>query len=93
MTVESLERVLAYVGSTGSTSISFILPGIFYYKISDPLSPHPILKNEDEDADCPWDVHHGKKRWLRRGSMGLVAYGFAVMGICLGVNTFYSIKE
>ncbi|KAF3919530.1 hypothetical protein ABW20_dc0101528 [Dactylellina cionopaga] len=36
MTVTSLERVLAYVGSTGSTSISFILPGLFYWKISKP---------------------------------------------------------
>jgi len=36
MLVDSLERVLAYVGSTGSTSISFILPGIFYWKISQP---------------------------------------------------------
>jgi amino acid permease len=36
MTVSSLEKVLAYVGSTGSTTISFILPGLFYYKISDP---------------------------------------------------------
>ena len=40
MTVSSLEKVLAYVGSTGSTSISFILPGLFYYMISGPSSPH-----------------------------------------------------
>ncbi|KAI9758766.1 MAG: hypothetical protein M4579_002869 [Chaenotheca gracillima] len=58
MTVSSLEAVLAYVGSTGSTSISFILPGLFYYKISDPDSPHQqkLLKendevNDDDDAD------------------------------------------
>jgi amino acid permease len=50
MTVHSLEAVLAYVGSTGSTSISFILPGLFYYKISDPDSPHRqrLLKSDDE---------------------------------------------
>jgi amino acid permease len=54
MTVHSLEAVLAYVGSTGSTSISFILPGLFYYKISDPDSPHRqrLLKSDDEyDSD------------------------------------------
>ncbi|KIV85584.1 hypothetical protein PV11_01262 [Exophiala sideris] len=57
MTVSSLEAVLAYVGSTGSTAISFILPGLFYYKISSPDSPHHqrLLKEEDdydhEDAD------------------------------------------
>ncbi|KAJ5995081.1 Vacuolar amino acid transporter 5 [Penicillium waksmanii] len=52
MTVSSLEAVLAYVGSTGSTSISFILPGLFYYKISSPDSPaHRGLLKDDEAAD------------------------------------------
>ncbi|KAJ8119934.1 hypothetical protein ONZ43_g3228 [Nemania bipapillata] len=51
LTVTSLERVLAYVGSTGSTAISFILPGLFYYKISDPDSiHHQRLTKEDDDA-------------------------------------------
>lgn len=53
LAVTSLERVLAYVGSTGSTSISFILPGLFYYKISDPNSiHHQRLMKEDDDADA-----------------------------------------
>ena len=52
MTVSSLEKVLAYVGSTGSTSISFILPGLFYYKISSPDSPqHQRLLKEDDDEE------------------------------------------
>ncbi|KAJ5947653.1 Vacuolar amino acid transporter 5 [Penicillium verhagenii] len=53
MTVSSLEAVLAYVGSTGSTSISFILPGLFYYKISASDSParRGLLKEDDEAAD------------------------------------------
>lgn len=51
ITVSSLESVLAYVGSTGSTSISFILPGIFYYKISAPDSDtHQRLMKEDDEA-------------------------------------------
>ncbi|KAI0476195.1 transmembrane amino acid transporter protein-domain-containing protein [Xylariaceae sp. FL0804] len=54
LTVTSLERVLAYVGSTGSTSISFILPGLFYYKISDPDSIHQQrLNKENDDAQTP----------------------------------------
>jgi amino acid permease len=56
MTVQSLESVLAYVGSTGSTSISFILPGLFYYKISGPDSAlhQSLVKEEDDfDADSP----------------------------------------
>lgn len=53
MSVSSLDRVLAYVGSTGSTAISFILPGLFYYKISSPDSPHHqrLLKDEDDNED------------------------------------------
>ncbi|KAF2716162.1 hypothetical protein K431DRAFT_235977 [Polychaeton citri CBS 116435] len=51
MTVSSLDKVLAYVGSTGSTSISFILPGLFYYKISAPDSPHQqrLIKEDDDE--------------------------------------------
>ncbi|QUC18080.1 uncharacterized protein UV8b_02321 [Ustilaginoidea virens] len=52
LSVSSLDRVLAFVGSTGSTSISFILPGLFYYKISDPDSPyHQRLLKEDDDME------------------------------------------
>lgn len=62
MTVSSLDKVLAYVGSTGSTSISFILPGLFYYKISSPDSPHHqrLLKDEDdEEYDSADDSDEG----------------------------------
>lgn len=56
MTVSSLEAVLAYVGSTGSTSISFILPGLFYYKISSPDNPlHQKLCKEEDDYDADFD--------------------------------------
>ncbi|KAG5926772.1 hypothetical protein E4U42_002966 [Claviceps africana] len=53
LSVSSLDRVLAFVGSTGSTSISFILPGLFYYKISDPESPHHqrLMKEDDDMQD------------------------------------------
>ncbi|KAL6857812.1 hypothetical protein ACO1O0_005255 [Amphichorda felina] len=52
LSVSSLDRVLAFVGSTGSTAISFILPGLFYYKISDPDSiHHQRLMKEDDDMD------------------------------------------
>ncbi|KAK5945414.1 hypothetical protein PMZ80_002619 [Knufia obscura] len=68
MTVSSLSAVLAYVGSTGSTSISFILPGLFYYKISAPDSPHHqrLLKEED-DFDVDSDDDEPLPR--RRGSV------------------------
>jgi amino acid permease len=59
ITVESLEAVLAYVGSTGSTSISFILPGLFYYKISSPDSAlHQRLLKEKDDYDADMNDSH-----------------------------------
>jgi amino acid permease len=69
MTVNSLEAVLAYVGSTGSTSISFILPGLFYYKISDPESPHRqrLLKSDDEASEDEYDSDDGGSVGFRGG--------------------------
>ena len=80
MTVTSLSKVLAYVGSTGSTSISFILPGLFYYKISSPDSPlHQRLMKEDDDEvgdeDSEGDYDEGEgllggrgvAEWWREG--------------------------
>lgn len=84
MTVSSLEAVLAYVGSTGSTSISFILPGLFYYKISSPDSPiHQRLMKEDDDesddvddtaddADDRDDNHQGGSGNALLGDSGLL---------------------
>ncbi|KAK2463582.1 hypothetical protein APHAL10511_004333 [Amanita phalloides] len=34
LVVDNLEMVLSIVGCTGSTTISFILPGLFYWKVS-----------------------------------------------------------
>lgn len=98
MTVSSLEKVLAYVGSTGSTTISFILPGLFYYKISDPESPHHqrLVKDEDDEDE---DVDHYvtsealvRRDWrrgvLRNAALALSVYGVVVMVVCLVTNTF-----
>jgi len=102
MTVSSLEKVLAYVGSTGSTTISFILPGLFYYKISDPDSAHHqrLVKDEDDEdefdsADAEGYVMsdaHKSRNWrrglLRQLSLALAIYGACVMVTCLVTNTF-----
>jgi amino acid permease len=102
MTVSSLDKVLAYVGSTGSTSISFILPGLFYYKISAPDSPHhQRLTKEDDDESA--DEEEGlvgqegllksppwQKTILRKLSLALAIYGVFVMILCLGTNLFFS---
>ncbi|KAF2743297.1 vacuolar amino acid transporter-like protein 6 [Sporormia fimetaria CBS 119925] len=101
MTVTSLEKVLAYVGSTGSTTISFILPGLFYYKISDPDSAHHqrLIKDEDDQDDFSRDDAEGpdayesrtwRRKMLRTLSLGLVIYGVCVMITCLAINIFAS---
>jgi len=61
MSVSSLDKVLGYVGSTGSTSISFILPGLFYYKISAPDSPHHQRLAKEDDEFCQYHVTVGEK--------------------------------
>ena len=52
MTVSSLDRVLAFVGSTGSTAISFILPGLFYHRMTrrGGLLPRTPAKDDDDTA-------------------------------------------
>jgi amino acid permease len=97
MTVSSLEKVLAYVGSTGSTTISFILPGLFYYKISDPESAHHqrLVKDEDDDdegGDSEGSGAYKNRDWrrglLRNLALALSIYGVVVMVTCLITNTF-----
>jgi amino acid permease len=102
MTVSSLDKVLAYVGSTGSTSISFILPGLFYYKISAPESIHHqrLTKEEDEDDSADEEEELAtqpifrSKTWrtalLRKLALGLAIYGLFVMILCLGTNLFFT---
>ncbi|KAF2153008.1 hypothetical protein K461DRAFT_277783 [Myriangium duriaei CBS 260.36] len=100
MTVSSLEKVLAYVGSTGSTSISFILPGLFYYKISSPDSPlHQKLLKEDDDQDdyMPDDdseYAQSGNRWLakwrsksfQRLMLRRASLGLAIYGFCVMIT-------
>jgi amino acid permease len=102
MTVSSLEKVLAYVGSTGSTTISFILPGLFYYKISDPESSHHqrLIKDEDDEDEFQSGEVEGSvtregylnRDWrrglLRNLALALSIYGVVVMVTCLITNAF-----
>ncbi|EFE32243.1 uncharacterized protein ARB_00765 [Trichophyton benhamiae CBS 112371] len=76
MTVSSLEAVLAYVGATGSTSISFILPGLFYYKISSPESAaHQRLMKEDDELDA--EEHSNEVNPSADASQGLLGQSYA----------------
>lgn len=105
MTVSSLERVLGFVGATGSTGISFILPGLLYYKISNPEgAPHQKLMKEDDEVEAErTGVEVGelstsaRSGWrtkiLRRAALGLAMYGFVVMAVCLTTNFILIARE
>ena len=107
MTVSSLEKVLAYVGSTGSTSISFILPGLFYYKISSPDSPHhqKLMKEDDDEDESDDEEDEGllggrglkagswRRKILRRLSLAVAIYGVVVMITCLVTNTLFVVAH
>jgi amino acid permease len=104
MTVSSLDKVLAYVGSTGSTSISFILPGLFFYKISAPDSIHHqrLTKEDDDEYEESFDQGFFVRgtltsAWrtilLRRLALALAIYGLLVMIVCLITNTFFIVAH
>lgn len=69
ISVSSLARVLAIVGSTGSTSISFILPGIFGYQ---------LIGSETNSTSMPV-----KTRLFKYSGLVLALWGVAVMVTCL----------
>lgn len=72
ITVTSLEHVLAFVGSTGSTSISFILPGLFGYLLIIPKDRKPTTL----ELLC------------RYGGLALCIWGVLVMIVCLSATIF-----
>lgn len=74
VTVTSLEHVLAFVGSTGSTSISFILPGLFGYLLIKPLDGGDVLTT--------------KEKFCKYGGLALAIWGVIVMVVCLSATIF-----
>lgn len=69
ISVTSLARVLAVVGSTGSTSISFILPGIFGYQ---------LIGSEIAATSLPF-----KTKLFKYSGLALALWGVVVMVTCL----------
>ncbi|KAK6203290.1 vacuolar amino acid transporter [Scheffersomyces amazonensis] len=74
ITVKSLEHVLAFVGSTGSTSISFILPGLFGYLLIKPLNGATKLTKIE--------------LFSKYGGLVLSIWGVIVMVVCLSATLF-----
>ncbi|CUM62592.1 uncharacterized protein PRCAT00000144001 [Priceomyces carsonii] len=79
ISVTSLEHVLAFVGSTGSTSISFILPGLFGYLLIKPLNGSSSLNRLET--------------FSKYGGLMLAIWGLVVMFICLGATIFFGAKH
>lgn len=74
ISVTSLAHVLAFVGSTGSTSILFILPGLFGYLLIKPLDGRELL--------------NGLERFCKYGGLALAIWGGVVMVVCLSATLF-----
>lgn len=75
LSVRSLELVLSFVGSTGATAISFILPGIFVYVLSNSGLENRLVSFSPRQT-----------AYLHHFSTVMVAFGSLVMILCLGVN-------
>lgn len=74
ISVTSLAHVLAIVGSTGSTSISFILPGLFGFMLIKPLNGATQLTKLE--------------LFCKYGGFALSVWGVLVMIVCLFVTIF-----
>lgn len=79
ISVQNLAHVLAIVGSTGSTLISFILPGMFGYLLIKPLGDATQLTKLE--------------RFCKFGGLALAIYGIIVMVLCLSATIFLGAKE
>jgi amino acid permease len=86
ITVTSLAHVLAFVGSTGSTSISFILPGIFGYQLIG--SEYYDEETREYSRDMPKVV-----QMVRYLALALTVWGFTVMVMCLSATIFLGASE
>ncbi|EPX71565.1 vacuolar amino acid efflux transporter Avt8 [Schizosaccharomyces octosporus yFS286] len=73
LSLSSLELVLAFVGSTGSTFISFVLPGLLYYFFS-------------HNAVSPNSASEKQLKITRFVAACLAIYGISVMILCLNIN-------
>ena len=76
--VRELARVLSVVGATGSTSISFILPGTFGYK---------LIGSENSNGDSTEPLSKFDK-FLKFAALCLIIWGIFVMVTSLSATLF-----
>lgn len=97
--VSSLEVVLSYVGATGSTAISFILPGLFYWRITSDSDEYVSVASDEQEDDtvehetgATWVQSDRRKRYTRYGAAALGIYGVVFMIVCLTLNIVGSVS-
>ncbi|EGG08376.1 uncharacterized protein MELLADRAFT_116043 [Melampsora larici-populina 98AG31] len=83
--LDRLETVLSFVGSTGSTTISYILPGIFFLKLFEE-------KSSEEEEQTDLIVPLNRLKLMRFGAKCLVGVGFLIMFVCLSLNVKQALK-
>lgn len=94
--LSSFEFILSIVGATGSTAISFILPGLFGYKLIASQESKEILKLIDEndhfeqDQDLKSVESIFNNRTIKIFSLGLTVWGIIVMILCLYSSIYLS---
>ncbi|TPX54955.1 hypothetical protein PhCBS80983_g05669 [Powellomyces hirtus] len=81
--MNDLGKVLAFVGATGSTTICYILPGLFYYKHSKVEEQKRSLLALDRPGPSKWN-------FKRLGAIALTTFGVFVMATSLGSLAFGS---
>lgn len=87
LSLDSFEGILAFVGATGGTLISYVLPGVYGYKLfntNDPALLARLEKYGGEDGHS-WLFHSDK---LKKGSIALVVWGILALVICLYSSLF-----
>ena len=71
--------MLSFVGATGSTTISFILPGLFYWKVNVSIT---LLSQKRYDLTIFYQLTKddpNKNKLLNLGALGLACYGFLIL--------------
>jgi len=84
LSVSDLGLMLSLVGATGSTAISYILPGIFYYKMHPEPEPHaPEIAGAEVQVEEGIRFFGENPKWMRTLSWYQFVTGLFLVPFCL----------
>lgn len=75
--VQSLELVLSFVGSTGATAVSFIFPGIFAYYLAGTRKENWLITLKDD-----------QRRLVQCCAFALIVWGVLITVSCLSISIY-----